>query len=81
LWFHYGLIVITQIGDRTLAASWTLEDADALPMPQQRLVEIVDGAGVLRKQGLQEIVGCLCRHLLSDEAKTYAHAVNVHVYP
>jgi hypothetical protein len=50
-------------------------------MSKQRLVEIVDSAGVLRKQSLQEIVGCVCCHLLANEAKAKRAAVNVRIYP
>jgi hypothetical protein len=47
LWFHHCLIIIAQIGNGALFASWALEDTDALPVPQQRLVEIVDCAGII----------------------------------
>ena len=49
-------------------------------MPQQRLVKIIDAAGILRQQGLQKSVGIIRRHLLPDETQANADAVNVHIY-
>jgi hypothetical protein len=46
------LIVVAQIRDWTFLTAWALEDADALAMAQQRLVEIVDGASNLWKERL-----------------------------
>jgi len=43
------LVVVAQIGDRAFLATWSLEDADALPVPQQSFVKIVDGSGVQRQ--------------------------------
>jgi len=33
LWFHYRLIVIAQVVDRTLRAAWAFKHANTLPMP------------------------------------------------
>ena len=54
LWFHYRLVVIAQIGNRAFIAPWSLKDADALAVPQQTLVEVVNGAGILREKHLQK---------------------------
>jgi len=77
--FHDRVIVVAQISNRALVAAWALEDADALPMAQQRLVEIVDGAGVLWKQGLQEIVRGIGSNLFANqaEADTYSPHVSI----
>ncbi len=69
LWFHHCLIVITQIGDWAFLAARALVDTNALPMAQQGLVEVVDGAGFLWKQGLQEIVGSVGCDFLADETQ------------
>ncbi len=51
-WSHHRFIIITHIRDHTLVAARMLIDADALPVAQQALVKVVDGAGLLRQQRL-----------------------------
>ena len=46
---YYGFIVIAQIGQDALLTAGMIVDTDALPMPQQSLVEIVDGLRVIWK--------------------------------
>jgi hypothetical protein len=46
---HYRPVIIAQICQDAFFTAWTVIHADALPMPQQSLVKIVDSARVLRQ--------------------------------
>jgi len=57
-----------------------LKDADALAVPQEGFVKIVDRAGVLGEQCLQQGVSSLGGHFFPDQAQTPGDAVNVDIY-
>lgn len=67
---HYHLIVVAQIGERAFVAAGMLKDADALAVAEEGFMEIVDRAGILREQGLQEGVGGFSAHFFPDQAQT-----------
>jgi hypothetical protein len=81
LWFHHRLIIVAQVGDRAFLTARALEDANALAMAQERFMEIVDGAGVLWKQGLQEIVSGIGCDFLADQAEANTYSPYVCIYP
>ncbi len=43
---HHRLVVITQISQDTLLTARTIIDTDALPVPQEGFMKIVDRAGI-----------------------------------
>ncbi|MGZ3610677.1 MAG: hypothetical protein ACXWPS_19555 [Ktedonobacteraceae bacterium] len=43
-------------------------------------MEIVDRAGILRKQGLQEIMGGICCDFLADQTQADRDSPHVRVY-
>ena len=76
---HHRLIVIAQIGEHTLLTARTIIDANALPMPQQSFMKIVNRLSIIGQQGLQEVMGSVRRHLLADEAQPNAHPPHMRI--
>ena len=68
---HHCLIVVAQISDRTLAASRSLKNADALPMPQKGFMKIVNDTSVLGKERLQESMGSISSDFFPDKPDTH----------
>jgi len=58
-----------------------LKNTNALPMPPQGLMEIVDAPRILWEQRLQKGMRVVCCYFLADETQSNAHAVDVHIYP
>ena len=58
-----------------------LIDTDALPMPQERFVKIVDTARIMWQQGLQERVRLVRCHLLANQSQVDRDAMDVYIYP
>jgi hypothetical protein len=56
-------------------------NADVLSMAQQGLVKIVDDAGILWQQGLQEGMGGIGCDFLADQSQSLRHAMDVDIYP
>src|SRR5258706_8200250 len=79
LWFHHRFIVIAKISNRALVTTGVFVDADALPMAQQGLVEIVDAAGIQWQQGLQEGMGRVGCDFFADQSQASRHAVDMHI--
>jgi len=70
MWFHYRFIVVAQIGEHAFVAAWMLEHANALAVSQQALVKIVNGAGILREEGLQKGMGGIGCDFFADQPQT-----------
>jgi len=58
-----------------------LIDTNTLPMSQQGLVKIIDAAGILWQQGLQERMDGVGCDFLPNQSQADTGAVDVHIHP
>jgi hypothetical protein len=70
-WFHHRVIVVTQICEYAFVAARSLKHADTLTESKQPFMKVVDDAGILRKERLQEIMGCISSHFFPDKPDTH----------
>jgi len=71
LQFHYRVIVITEIGEHTFVTARPLKHADALTESKQPFMKVVDDAGILGEERLQEIMGSISSHFFPDKPDTH----------
>ena len=79
LWFHYRLIVATQIGEFAPMAAWFIVHTNSLSKPQQTFMKVVHNASIVWKQSLQEIMSCIGCDFFPNQPDPYRCSVDVYI--